>query len=337
MSTPQPAEALERQAITWLVRLQSQPGSAPVQQACEAWRSAHATHEQAWQSVQQSYGLLRQTIHRVPTHNKPALLVHALDRAAQRIERRKTLGCLAALMLVAAPTGYVAQRELPWQRLGADYATATGERQQVTLEDGTQLWLNTDSAVRLRFDATQRLLLLDRGEIFIASGPDAASPTHRPLRVQTEQGVFEALGTRFSVRLLPDHAPAASQLRVDQGAVRMQPRQAGAAATVVRAGQSSLMTATAARPGATPGMDPHSWTEGLLVVQDMRLADFLTEVGRYRPGHLGWHEDVAELRISGTYRLEDTGRILGLLPESLPVEVSLRTRYWATVRRARSS
>lgn len=326
-------DVLERQAFDWLVRLQSQPDSTDTERDCAAWRNAHPTHEQAWQAVQHTYALLRQSIRRLPL-DEPAVMAQALDRAAQRMDRRKTLHRLAAVLFVATPTAWVAQREFPWQRVGADYATATGVRQGVTLPDGTQLWLNTDTAARLKFDSTQRLLLLDRGEMFIASGRDAASTTHRPLRVQTRQGLFEALGTRFSVRLLEDRSPAASQLRVEQGAVRMQPRRAGAASTVVKAGQSQLMTDAGSSVTTSPPMDPHGWMDGMLVVNDMRLADFLAEVGRYRPGHLGWHDEVADLRISGTYRLDDTDRILAILPESLPVEVVLRTRYWATVRRA---
>ncbi|WP_374756949.1 FecR family protein, partial [Raoultella terrigena] len=129
------------------------------------------------------------------------------------------------------------------------------------------------------------------------------------------QGRLEALGTRFSVRLLPDHAPPASRLGVEQGAVRMQPRLPGAGVrpVVAEAGQRWLMTRSGLRADTAAGMDIHGWTEGLLVIQDMRLADFLTEVARYRPGHLGWDDDVAELRISGTYPLANTTRVLALL------------------------
>lgn len=337
MTAPTPPcadlEALERQAIAWLVRLQAQPANARLQRACEQWRRAHPAHEPAWQAVAHTYALMRQSFTRLPD-SAAAPAMHALQRTAALGGRRRTLGRLAALALVFAPGTWLAQRALPWQRLGADYATATGERRDIVLPDGTRLWLNTDSAVRVRFDATQRLVLLDRGEIFVSSGADAASPARRPLRVQTAQGMLEALGTRFSVRLLPDHLPPASRLGVEQGTVRMLPA-ADASPRVAEAGQHWLMTRSQLLADKAPRMDIHGWTDGLLVVEDMRLADFLTEVARYRPGHLAWDDEVAELRISGTYPLADTTRVLDLLAHSLPIETVARTRYWTQVRRRR--
>ncbi len=324
-------ETLERQAIAWLVRLQAQPGNARVQRACDHWRSADPAHEHAWQAVAHTYALMRQSFTRLPG-SAAAPAMHALQRAAALDGRRRSFGRLAALALAVAPPAWLAQRALPWQRLGADYATATGERRDIVLPDGTRLALNTASAVRVRFDAGQRLLLLDRGEIFITSGADAASPARRPLRVETAQGRLEALGTRFSVRLLPGHAPPASRLGVAQGAVRRQPL-AGTGSRVAEAGERWLMTRSAMLADTGAGMDIHGWTEGLLVIEDLRLADFLAEVARYRPGHLGWDREVAELRISGTYPLADTTRVLALLTQSLPLEVVQRTRYWTQVRR----
>ena len=35
-------------------------------------------------------------------------------------------------------------------------------------------------------------------------------------------------------------------------------------------------------------LDPFAWTRGLLLVNDIRLVDFLAEAGRYRQGWLGF-------------------------------------------------
>ncbi len=63
----------------------------------------------------------------------------------------------------------------------------------------------------------------------------------------------------------------------------------------------------------------------------MRLADFLAEVSRYRNGRLACSEAIADLRLSGVYRLDDTDKLLELLTRTLPVEVHYRTRWWVTV------
>lgn len=65
----------------------------------------------------------------------------------------------------------------------------------------------------------------------------------------------------------------------------------------------------------------------------MRLADFLAEVSRYRHGFLSCSDDIADLRLSGVYRLEDPDTLLQLLPQTLPVRLSRRTRWWIRLER----
>jgi transmembrane sensor len=69
----------------------------------------------------------------------------------------------------------------------------------------------------------------------------------------------------------------------------------------------------------------------------MRLGDFVSELRRYRAGHLSCDEVVADLRLSGTFPLVDTNRVLDTVARTLPVEVVFITRYWVTVRAARAA
>ncbi|MNN96196.1 fec operon regulator FecR [compost metagenome] len=65
----------------------------------------------------------------------------------------------------------------------------------------------------------------------------------------------------------------------------------------------------------------------------MRLGDFINEVGRYRPGYLTCTADITHLRLSGVFRLEDTDKLLAILPHTLPVQLRYRTRWWVTLER----
>ena len=67
------------------------------------------------------------------------------------------------------------------------------------------------------------------------------------------------------------------------------------------------------------------------MAQDQKLGDFLRELSRYRPGILRWEPELETLRVTGSFGLDDTDRILSLLATSLPVEVHMRTRYWVTL------
>jgi transmembrane sensor len=78
-----------------------------------------------------------------------------------------------------------------------------------------------------------------------------------------------------------------------------------------------------------PGTD--AWTRGMLVVDNVRLAELINELGRYRHGHLGVSPEAADLRITGSFPLKDTNLALKALPTTLPVQIEQRTPWWVTV------
>ena len=113
------------------------------------------------------------------------------------------------------------------------------------------------------------------------------------------------------------------------GAAQLRPLQ-GAELTL-RAGQQINLQASGA--GAVQAFDvlQPGWREGVLMANNQPLGDFLRELDTYRPGVLRWEPELETLRVTGSFRLDDTDRILALLSASLPLEVQMRTRYWVTL------
>lgn len=326
---PAPDARAIREAAQWLVRLHSGDAGAHDLAACARWRAANPAHEQAWQKAER----LSRQFGAVP----PALGVPVLTRPAARANRRAVVRTLAVLG-VAAPAAWLGWRHAPWQGWTADIATATGERREATLADGSRLTLNTDSAADVAFSDTLRLVRLRRGEIHVRTAPDMAG-MHRPFVVETPQGRLRALGTRFVVRLWPADAEggAATQLTVLEHRVEVS-APGGKPPVIVEAGASVRITPAAItppqpvplQPGTAAGGGP-GWLQGVLYADDTRLADFLAELARYRPGVIRCAPEVAHLRISGAFQLADTDYVLDILRETLPVQVVLRTRWWVTV------
>ncbi|HDV6372078.1 TPA: FecR domain-containing protein, partial [Burkholderia cepacia] len=213
----------------------------------------------------------------------------------------------------------------------ADLRTAVGERRTVTLADRTVVVLDTDTALDVRFDAAARGLRLLRGTIMVTSGHDDRVPA-RPLVVATAQGELRPLGTRFAVR----QRDGATRVEVFAGAVRVQPDDAAAGARVIAAGEGADFTRDAIGVSAPLDAYASAWTGGMLVASRMRLADLVAELDRYRRGSLRCDAAVADLRVSGTYPLDDPARVLDTLKATLPIDVHYLTRYWATVVPARS-
>lgn len=83
----------------------------------------------------------------------------------------------------------------------AQQRTSIRERRPLRLDDGSQLALNADTALDIRFDSKQRLIQVYRGEMLVNTAQDS---TQRPFIVQTGEGRARALGTRFSVRQLAE-------------------------------------------------------------------------------------------------------------------------------------
>ncbi|MDF3934685.1 FecR domain-containing protein [Pseudomonas citronellolis] len=314
----QPEARVVKQAIQWMLRLAGNPDPS-LQEACAHWRAQRAEHELAWQRVQSLNDELRGGYQSVPGSR---VALETLEKGNQRLQRRQALKLLS-LMAVGGSALWLGRDLGPWQRWSADYASGVGERKRFTLADGSELQLNTDSAVDVFFAPRQRLLVLQRGEILV----NAASDPSRPLRVRTRDALFEALGARFVLR----QGEADSLLGVQRGAVAIAPRRLGSASRVAEAGQSFRVSPDGASPQATTPMDNGAWAEGLIVTRDMRLADFLGEIARYRHGHLGCDPAIADLRLSGVFRLDDTDKLLDLLPRTLPVRVQRRSGWWITV------
>ncbi|MEO4016435.1 MULTISPECIES: FecR family protein [Pseudomonas] len=323
----EPHQQVVKQAIHWLLRLRNNSANSRLRQQCEVWRAEHHEHELAWQRVQSLQAELSSNLRAVPGAQ---VAFNTLENSAQGLGRRQALKLLSGALLMGS-AAWLGKDAVGWQQWSADFATATGERRGFQLPDGTRLELNTASAVDLDYNAQQRLIKLTRGEIIVTCGGiDEGSPFDRPLRVQSRQGVYEGVGARFILRQDDD----CTRLSVTGGRVLIHsPLAADGTPTQVQAGQNYLIDHRRARLAPPLDMDAGTWIDGLIVTRNMRLGDFLDEVGRYRHGYLTCSADIADLRLSGVFRLENTDRLLAILPQTLPVQLRYRTRWWVTLER----
>lgn len=327
MSPSDIPEQVRHQAAAWLVELQADDASEATLHRWQAWRQAHPEHERAWQHIESFRARLQ---------GVPSPLAHATLAAAKPARRRQVIKALA----VAAFGGsgaWMLSEQVAWRQWAADARAGAGERLERTLPDGTRVTLNAGTAIDIRFTDTERALHLVRGEVLVETAHDplagdGGGAPGRPFVVQTHQGRIRALGTRFTVRDLAGEAHGASRIAVFEGAVELRPTHAPGRALVLQAGQQGQLTRDAATDTGPANEDELAWTQGMIVAQDMPLADFLAELGRHRPGHLACDPAVARLKVSGTYPTADTDRVLDMLATTLPIELAFVTRYWVTVR-----
>lgn len=302
-------------AASWYVQFLSEPPTHAEQMAWQQWLESDPAHRVAWQQMEQ----LQRSLGGMPQH----LTRRALSQPRQRRQVLK-------LLLAMAGTGYVGwniQQHTALKNVLADYRTPVGRRQHVELADGSQIELNTQTAIDVVFDSQQRLIRLRDGEILIRTGKLGDI---RPFYVETQQGRVQALGTRFSVRQLE----STTRVGVLEDQVSIVPLAAGGTSRLLSAGQVADFGTQGISPSRSYPQTATAWVDDQLIVLNELLGNVISELGRYRSGIMHCDEKAAKLRVSGAFRLDATDAVLANLQATLPIQVNYFTRYWVSVKGA---
>jgi transmembrane sensor len=305
-------ERRSEEAAGWVARLQSSDATAADREGFAAWCARDPKNAEAYQDFSSLWGELKEA----PVPKDRLRKLHS----ARRTRRAAGLGVLllAAAGLGVSQSGWV-------DRLQADHSTGVGEIRSVALPDGSRVVLNTDTALRLRFDGSRRQVELLRGEAYFEVAP---MPT-RPFIAVGETLEATALGTRFAMQL--SHDGRGPDVAVEEGrvAVRTQGAQAE-----LKAGDEATLGSDGRLVLSRPDVaEQVAWKDGKLVFSDRPLAEVLTTLGRYRRGRILVLDDrAARQRISGVFDVADTDDALATLEASLPISVTRLTGLMVIVR-----
>ncbi|GAB7529251.1 FecR family protein [Pseudomonas sp. 3A(2025)] len=307
-SEPPPDHTALEEAADWLMRLSEGELNDQESAEWERWKTSSPERSRAWARAQ----VLQNKLGGLP----PSLAMSALDRPGSP-KRRAALGKLAMLLAIL-PAGWGSWKLAETEQWSADARTAVGQRRELALADGSTIILNTDTAIDIVFDASQRLVHLREGEILVQTATDSL-PLPRPFLISTRQGRLQALGTRFTVR----ERQQRTHLAVLEGAVKVEladNRQVSP--LIVNAGQRTDFSSGSFAQVTPADRYTSAWTQGMLMADKMRLADFVDELTRYHRGFVRLDPALADLRISGAYPISDTQRTLNMLAQTYPILVS---------------
>lgn len=322
------AELLQT-AARWFVQLASGEATDADRQRWQAWRAADPRHEAAWQRAQAVTAPFAQ----IP-HAHAGVSMAALEkRQGRRTGRRQALRSLGGLASLIC-TGWFGWQGWRSSDASADALTAVGEQRDLLLPDGSQLRLDTNTAIDVAFSANERLIRLRRGRVLIATAKpkgegDGGHPPP-PFWVKTAEGRVQALGTRFAVRQDAGSTHVAvmeARVAIHAGALGdfgFAPTAAALAiegAPILAAGEAARFNRLGLLGRSAARSADSAWASGMLVADDMPLADFVAELARYRTSPLVCDPAVQHLHISGTYPLTDTDKALAALARALPVRV----------------
>ncbi len=214
---------------------------------------------------------------------------------------------------------------------GADHTSevryATGHGQQITqrLPDDSQLHLDTDTAVTVRYSRTERVAEIARGQVLFQVAHEAA----RPFRVIAGAAEVVDVGTRFDAYLLRD----ATLVTVLEGqvevslAAHLHRAPAGDRAVSVHAGEQIRVAAGKLPWQASPADTQRNtaWLRRQIIFEQEPLEAVAAEFNRYSAVPIEIETpSLGALAISGTFSADDTESFVAFLKtvEGVRVEVT---------------
>jgi transmembrane sensor len=232
---------------------------------------------------------------------------------------------LAAASLAAITLGSLTMDRQP-DSAGSrsdEFVTTVGEQLQITLADGSHVWLGPKSKLVVAFTQQVRSTQLAAGEAFFTVHKDH----HRPFTVRSVGGDITAVGTAFNVRAVQDRVTVA----VSEGVVTVAPMEEVIVQepTTVRVASGQQVTFTAREPiqalaiTQTPSLGERArWRDGVLVYRDEPLRDVVTDVVRYSDKQIDIVDPaIGELHYSGIVYKSAIQEWTNALPESFPVKI----------------
>ncbi|MEL7147146.1 MAG: FecR domain-containing protein [Bacteroidota bacterium] len=254
-------------------------GEATDEQVTElmAWRKASKSNEEAFLQVMTTWGHSFNDVARYESVRE-----QAYEQTWQRIRSKdsngfKTWWAIAA-SIVLLLGGWITFRTTT----GVDdiphlvYESAQDSIRQLTLPDGSSIWLNKASAVTYvaGFEGKERSVTLD-GEAYF----EVTRNEDKPFVITAGNSKTTVLGTAFNLRAGQDQA---IYLTVTEGKVRFGDETSGMVA-FVEVGEEATLSPDRGSIDKTPSTDANAlaWKTGKLVFEGKKLKEIASHLTRY--------------------------------------------------------
>lgn len=277
-------------AADWVAREDAGCLSAQETQLLADWLAADSRHLGAYARMQ----ALMLSCDRIYRGNPPGAMGQARATPGQSRGWSRGLMALAASLVLAAGVWLCLVLRQP-----ATHGTRMGEVAHVVLEDGSRLTLNTDSKVRVRYEADRRSIELLRGEAMF----DVARDRGRPFVVSAGNTQVVAVGTSFNVR----RAPAQVDVLVSEGIVEVQDHK-----RVLRLPEGRKVSLEARNPPLLRSVDQAevrrelAWRNGMIAFSGQPLEEVAREFARYNKLHIRLADpEVGKLEVVGMFSATD--------------------------------
>jgi transmembrane sensor len=317
MTRPHPHAAdIEETAALWWARMASELKTPEDEAAFDAWLAESPEHGEAYNelcALDDRFSVLE---------GQPELAAYRVE--AQLIEeksrrsflQRHGAGLAATITAAAASAlGFVYFNTAAIER--QDFSTQRGETREVTFSDGSEAILGSDTRLAITFSNDQRLVTIQRGQVFF----DVARDVARPFVAVAEERTITAFGTAFDVRAF-DNDLTVTLLR---GRVAVAP-EGRASEAMLQPGQQfrALLGVTSVRDVNAEA--EVAWRGGVLDFDDVSLGEAVARFNRSGTRSIILSDtSLLELRVSGVFRVDEPMTFVTALAAAFPVQAELQS------------
>jgi transmembrane sensor len=296
----------ERQAIevrasaaAWLARLRSDQRDVEDEIAFRRWLAADPSHAAAFEMMNLVWDV----------SGPPRRDLRGIKPKAEKgISRRAVFG---GGVLLAGIGGTLALTEMAQADV---YRTEIGEQKHVLLRDGTELFLDTDTEVVIDLDKKKRRADLNYGRANFRVALDRA----RPFTLDVAGNILVGAHYTFDARRDGEKVSVV----LIEGSASVEAGTPGAPRVM---GGGERLTSSAPRSAKfdKPNLLPLlAWHTGQAIFQNDTLTEAAHEMNRYSMLKLKVDDArIANLKVSGIYRVGDNTMFALALEELLPVSI----------------
>ncbi len=206
----------------------------------------------------------------------------------------------------------------------ATVRTPRAGQYQVSLPDGTEVWLNASSSLSYPtiFDRKRRVVQIT-GEVYF----DVAKDSKRPFIVQTENQEIEVLGTSFNVNAYADQGNCLTTLI--EGSLRVLTQQNNHS-LIIKPGEQSIVSKGGEMSVIQVDAEEYAaWKDGVYMLSNLTLGQFAKHIER-------WYDVDVDMGQYKDYKLSATIRRDVKLKEVLDA-ITLRTKIKFVIKERRVS
>lgn len=344
---------LKKQAIEWLILLRTHDITEAQTHAFADWLSEDILHADAFAKAEDVFNAMvvaaqspRITNPVASNTNEPdniKLTVTSIKQTPPipKIPSKRFRSWLALPLTLAAAWLLAVNLVLPKQShlledYLSDYHTKTGEQRNIQLADGSQILLNTNSAVSVDYQNSSRNITLHHGQARFTVAKDS----QRPFEVNSGSLTVRALGTVFDVYhqetgeidvTVQEHAVAASIQNEGLTSIDGQPTH-----VKVQEGQRLRYGGygNLNQPEPIDGVQTAAWQQRRLFINDRPLAELVEELDRYRVGRIFLSDSkLKNLRVTGMFSLADPNAALDKVRKILALQETQLGPWWVLLHR----